>query len=61
MELQTIFQKILINYPQQKSLEISIMDADLDAPLSSLTVRDLAAILLQKPVSNKKWLNDLIK
>lgn len=38
-----------------------IMDADLDAPLSSLTVRDLAAILLQKPVSNKKWLNDLIK
>jgi hypothetical protein len=38
-----------------------IMDSDLDAPLSSLTVRDLAAILLQKPVSNKKWLNDLIK
>ena len=38
-----------------------IMDADLDAPLSSLTVRDIAAILLQKPVSNKKWLNDLIK
>ena len=38
-----------------------IMDPDLDAPLSSLTVRDLAAILLQKPVSNKKWLNDLIK
>jgi len=38
-----------------------LMDSDLDAPLSSLTVRDLAAILLQKPVSNKKWLNDLIK
>lgn len=38
-----------------------LMDSDLDAPLSSLTVRDLAAILLSKPVSNKKWLNDLIK
>jgi hypothetical protein len=38
-----------------------LMDSDLDAPLSSLTVRDLAAILLKKPVSNKKWLNDLIK
>ena len=38
-----------------------IMDSDLDAPLSSLTIRDLAAILLKKPVSNKKWLNDLIK
>jgi hypothetical protein len=38
-----------------------IMDADLDAPLSSLTVRDLAAILTGKPVSNKKWLNEILK
>jgi len=38
-----------------------LMDSDLDAPLSSLTVRDLAAILLQKPVSNKKWLNEILK
>ena len=38
-----------------------LMDPDLDAPLSSMTVRDIAAILLKKPVSNKKWLNDLIK
>jgi hypothetical protein len=37
-----------------------IMDPDADAPLSQLTVRDLAAILLKKPVSHKKWLNDLI-
>lgn len=37
-----------------------LMDSDLDAPLSSLTVRDLAAILLKKPVSNKKWLNMII-
>jgi hypothetical protein len=31
-----------------------------DAPFSELTIRDLAAIMLMKPVSNKKWLNDLV-
>jgi len=38
-----------------------IMDPDMDAPLNQITVRDLAAIMLKKPVSQKKWLNDLIK
>jgi hypothetical protein len=32
-----------------------------DAPLSELTIRDLAAIMLMKPVSGRDWLNDLIK
>lgn len=31
-----------------------------DAPISELSIRDLAAILLKKPVSNKKFLNDII-
>jgi len=31
-----------------------------DAHHSELTIRDLAAIMLKAPVSNKKWLNDLI-
>ena len=31
-----------------------------DAPISDLTVRDLAAILLKKPVSNKEFLNEII-
>jgi hypothetical protein len=31
-----------------------------DCDLQSMTIRDLAAILLRKPVSNKAWLNDLI-
>jgi hypothetical protein len=32
-----------------------------DAPLSEVTIRDLAAIMLMEPVSAKPWLNDLIK
>lgn len=31
-----------------------------DAPLSEMTIRDLAAIMLMKPVSSRPWLNDLI-
>jgi hypothetical protein len=32
-----------------------------DAPLSDITIRDLAAIMLMKPVSARPWLNELIK
>jgi hypothetical protein len=32
-----------------------------DTPLSEITIRDLAAIMLMKPVSARPWLNDLIK
>jgi len=38
-----------------------IMDPDLDSPISQLTIRDVAAILLKKPVSHKNWLNEIIK
>jgi hypothetical protein len=38
-----------------------IMDPDSDSPISQLTIRDLAAILLKKPVSQKAWLNEIIK
>jgi hypothetical protein len=38
-----------------------IMDPDADAPFNQMTIRDLAAIMLKKPVSHKKWLNDIIK
>lgn len=31
-----------------------------DAHYSEMTIRDLAAIFLKKPVSNKQWLNNLI-
>lgn len=32
-----------------------------DAPLSEITIKDLAAIMLMKPVSDRPWLNELIK
>lgn len=32
-----------------------------DAPFKDLTVRDLAAMITRKPVSNKDWLNDILK
>jgi len=38
-----------------------IMDPDEDCPLDRITLRDLAAIMLQKPVSRKKWLNQITK
>lgn len=38
-----------------------IMDPDEDCPLDRITLRDLAAIMLNKPVSRKKWLNQIIK
>lgn len=37
----------------------SVVEND-DAPLSEITIRDLAAIMLIQPVSNRQWLNELI-
>ena len=38
-----------------------IMDPDQDAPFNQITLRDLAAIMLNKPVSHKQWLNAIIE
>jgi len=38
-----------------------IMDPDQDAAFNQITLRDLAAIMLNKPVSHKQWLNEIIK
>jgi len=38
-----------------------ILDPNLDAPISQMTIRDLAAILTRKPISLKEWLNNLVK
>lgn len=45
---------------EQIRLDIGIEDPEFDTPIESMTVRDLAAIMLNKPVSTKKWLNDII-
>ena len=41
-------------------VELSLPDPNLDLPIDQLTIRDLAAILLKKPCSQKSWLNDII-
>lgn len=57
-ELYLVDKKI--NKTPQVKLDLGIEDPEYDTPLESATLRDLAAILLRKPVSYKKWLNDLI-
>jgi len=37
------------------------IDPDSDNPVNQMTIRDFASIIWKKPVSNKKWLNNLIK
>jgi hypothetical protein len=63
-----VSELILVKYPEKKVAEVEtskqkefeLMDPNTDAPFDQLTVRDVAAILLKKPVSNKQWLNKLI-
>jgi hypothetical protein len=41
--------------------DFDLPDLDSDPPINEMTIRDLAAMLLNKPVSNKEWLNQIIK
>lgn len=45
---------------EESSINFEIPDPETDLPIDQLTIRDLTAILTGKPVSNKKWLNELI-
>jgi hypothetical protein len=51
---------VKVQVPTKNDLNF-FSEEDLDCSLSEMTVRDLAAILLKKPVSNKAWLNNLVK
>ncbi len=42
------------------NMDISSEKEKEDVHYSEMTLRDLAAVMLKAPVSNKKWLNDLI-
>jgi hypothetical protein len=53
-EFQPIVEK-------EAEYDFGIGDPDEDPPLSELTIRDIAAILLEKPCSRKPWLNKIIK
>jgi len=41
--------------------EFNLIDPERDAPIDQLTCRDVAALLLKKPVSSKSWINELIE
>ena len=44
----------------QLELKLDVPDPDSDQPFTQLTIRDYAAIHLNKPVSHKEWLNKII-
>jgi hypothetical protein len=51
------FEKIEV---KPKEMDFGLMNPDEDAALPDATLRDLAAILLEVPVSRKAWLNKII-
>jgi hypothetical protein len=60
---------VVLDPEQEKKIEQEIEELtqkhtavrdDADEHFNKMTIRDLAAILLKKPVSNKTWLNNLI-
>lgn len=53
-------KKPLVNQVLE-TVDFDIPDPEKDPLIAELTIRDLAAILLKKPVSNKAWLNEIIK
>lgn len=41
--------------------DFGLMNPDEDCTLSNITLKDIAALWLKKPVSDKQWLNKIIK
>ena len=59
-QLQTSLS-IFPDFEQDYGKKETVTATEEDAPLSEITIKDLAAIMLMKPVSNRPWLNELIK
>lgn len=57
---KVIEQKEKVPEVAQSVLNLVLDDPNEDLPIDQLTICDLAAILLKKPVSHKKWLNEII-
>ena len=52
----------VIEPAKKQNIKVPTLDlGPTDEPFNMLTIRDLAAIMLKKPVSNKQWLNEIIK
>jgi len=57
----SVFPDFEEEFAPKKEVELELANTEIaDAPLSEITIRDLAAIMLMKPVSARPWLNDLI-
>ena len=51
----------IIEKPIEKTVTASVEKRLSDMPISEMTVKDLVAILHRKPISEKDWLNEIIK
>lgn len=61
-DLPRLQNSLFPDFEQEYSAKTELLNVEIaDAPLSEITIRDLAAIMLMKPVSARPWLNDLIK
>lgn len=54
------YSKNEVEAPVKIEDPVEIPDPNTDAPLDQMTMRDVAALLLRRPVSRKMWLNDII-
>jgi len=61
MKVNTPEETVSIAEEKSANIEFSLDNPDEgDVPMSQMSMRDYAAIHLKKPVSRKKWLNELI-
>ncbi len=51
----------LKNKPKSNQPEVEFKEQEDAHFMGEVTLRDLATLFLKKPVSNKQWLNDLVK
>ena len=52
---------IQVEREQPKAIRTIIVDPNEDIPMSAMTVRDYIAIHTGKPVSSKKWINQIVE
>jgi len=58
--IQNVIQEEEEEKEEERDIEFPMADPDKDLPIGQLTIRDFAAIMLKKPVSDKPWLNKII-